>query len=427
MRSEIPARRPLAGLFGRWSFGIPHLGRLISAQGLPFMLVACVNVVMVVVLTPAERGRGAAIVSGGSLVASVGFLNLHLGVVARYRTGDRSAPRRGLLVIGGISLALLFLAGVAWVMSLSLGALEPGDIGLALAGASLTVVALYGGRLLQALEGASAYLFVAVGQAAVYSAAVVALAALGRLTPTSAALAWVAGAGAGATLGIGRMRRLLRERRSQRYCINGVVGPALNGHLATCAYQLLYRSDVILLAALATAEELGHYVVAVAVAEVIWQFAEAVALSTYAEGGVSITPAERAIRLRAHIRAYRSVALPLALFAFVGIYGVVTLLLPAYRPAAWLFLLLLPGVVGGGELRIRLGSLNADAGAGRSIRFLAVGAAVSCLLYLPAIAIFGAPGAAVATTFVYILNAAAASRQTSFRGRYNTNGSLATS
>lgn len=413
--SVRPLPAPLAGLLHRATSGIPHLGQLLSAQGFPLAMVGCVNVALVFALTPPERGRTAAIVTAGSLIASIAFLDLHLGVVARFRQGDLEAPVRGLLVIICVSVTSLLLAAVALtVPTFSLGSISANDLAIGLTGAALSVVALYSGRVLQAVQGPSAYLAVSVGQAGAYLSVVVALVALGQLGSTSAALAWVGGAGTAALLGIWGMRQLPHSPQRFRQQGSGLVRSSMSGHSAACAYQLLYRSDLLILAVLGSATDVGQYALAVAVAEVIWQVAEAVALSTYAEGARSLGQADRAARLVAHVRAYRRIAVPLAMLALAGLAVIVTVLLPAYRPSIPLLLVLLPGVLAGGELRIRLGSLNADAGAGRAIRALAILAALSCLVYIPSIAAFGAVGAAAATTAVYALNGVAARRRTSF-------------
>lgn len=406
-----PGRPFLRTLLQRVVSGIPQLGKLLSAQGLPFALIAVVNVVMVSALSPAERGRAAAVVTAGTLVASVGFLNLQLGVVARYRQGALAAPARGLCVLGLVSGLLMALALVTLTVparSFTVGVLGPTDLAIGLTGASLALLGLYAARVLQGLEQAGAYLRIATAQAVAYGLCIVGLAATGGLTARTAAVSWAGGAGVAAVVGCWYLAPLLRAGGWPRPRQPGVLAPALSGHVAACAYQLLYRADLLLLATFASATEVGRYALAVAAAELVWQVAEALALSVYAQGPAALDAVGSTTRLDAHLRAYRRIAGPLALLSLLGLTGAVLVLLPAYRESVWLLLILLPGVLAGGELRIRLGSLNADSTATHRVRLLAGLAAGSCLVYLPAISAWHAAGAAAASTTVYGLNALAA-------------------
>ena len=410
------ARMPfLNGALRRAVPGIPQLGKLLSAQGLPFGLIAVVNVVMVLVLSPAERGRAAAVVTAGTLIASVGFLNLQLGVVAGYRRGEVSSPARGLCIMGLISALLVLMSSAALTSPSAVAALglgQPIDVVICLTGASLALVSLYAARVLQGLGRAGAYLYTTAGQAVAYAVCIFGLAATKELTGRTAALSWAVAGGVAALIGVALLTPLLRT--GGRPWVRGasVIRQSLSGHLAACAYQLLYRADLLLLASFATSGDVGQYALAVAAAEVVWRVAEALALSVYAQGPAEPGAPNHGKRLEQHLRAYRKIAAPLSALSVLGLGGSVAFFVPDYQESVCLLLILLPGVVAGGELRIRLGALNADSTASHRVRVLAGLAAVSCLAYVPAIAWWHAAGAAGASTAVYTLNALAARRLT---------------
>jgi O-antigen/teichoic acid export membrane protein len=178
----------------------------------------------------------------------------------------------------------------------------------------------------------------------------------------------------------------------------------LLAHVGTVGIQLLYRADVVVLGLFATAPEVGVYSIAVAVAGLIWVVAEAFGLAAFARAG-----GESAAALLARDRKLVRVNALLSLGAavVVGLLAVALLdrVLPAYAASVPLLLVLLPGVVAQGPARVAFASLlrRGDTRLPMWIGLVSLGLS---LAYVPCAARWQATGVAVASTVVYLVQAA---------------------
>ena len=183
-----------------------------------------------------------------------------------------------------------------------------------------------------------------------------------------------------------------------------VLRTSLVAHAGTVGIQLLYRADVVVLGLFAAAVEVGVYSIAVAVAGLIWVVAEAFGLAAFARGG---TESNEALQARDRRLVRLNAVLSLGAAVVIGVLAVTLLdrLLPAYAASVPLLLVLLPGVVAQGPARVAFASLVRRANS-RVPMWIGLVSLVLSLVYIPCAARWQATGVAVASTVVYLLQAA---------------------
>ena len=201
----------------------------------------------------------------------------------------------------------------------------------------------------------------------------------------------------------GRAKRPAETDQLRRAIRFGVKGYAAN------ALQFLnYRVNVFILAGVATAADVGHYAVAIAVTSVMWLmpaalsnvlFPRIAALSARSgeEGVATRSMVEtKSLRHTVVIVAVSSVVLALALVLLVvPVYG------PDFRPAIVLGLILLPGVALIGVAGVLSATIVGRGRPGYSLITALITTPLTIVLYVLLIPPFGAIGAALASTVSY--------------------------
>jgi O-antigen/teichoic acid export membrane protein len=167
-------------------------------------------------------------------------------------------------------------------------------------------------------------------------------------------------------------------------------------HVGMCAHMLMFRLDQVLLARLAGAGALGVYALAVAALE----FAQAGAVVA-AQRILATHSTEGSLDPRPMIKA----TVPIGVLAVIGL-ALLGLVLPDYRHAWLLGLILLPGAVAIAVDKTWSANLLKRRGerATTAVALVALAAAVGC--YSVLIPGLGAVGAAIASSFVYAVQAA---------------------
>jgi O-antigen/teichoic acid export membrane protein len=185
---------------------------------------------------------------------------------------------------------------------------------------------------------------------------------------------------------------------------SSLLKTSLSAHLGTSGIQLLYRMDMVVLALFVSRSELGIYSIAVPIASITWVVSEAISLAAFSTFRPEESPEDRMHRLVALLR----------LNLVVGAAGSVCVLavswvgldryLPHYHDAFRLIAILLPGVVVQGGARILYSQIT-SVGASRAAVTIGLASFALCLLYFPFCARWGATGAALASSLIYILQA----------------------
>jgi hypothetical protein len=167
-------------------------------------------------------------------------------------------------------------------------------------------------------------------------------------------------------------------------------------HVGVCAQLLTFRLDQVLLARYAGAAPLGVYALAVSALE----FAQAGAVVTAQRILADRSPRKGADRVGPVLRA----ALPVAVLAVLGL-AALGVLVPGYRPAWPLGLLLLPGCMAVAVGKIWSANVLKQRGERATTVVALQTLAVAVPGYLMMIPFAGAAGAAVVSSVVYALHA----------------------
>ncbi|HXC78506.1 MAG TPA: oligosaccharide flippase family protein [Candidatus Acidoferrum sp.] len=234
------------------------------------------------------------------------------------------------------------------------------------------------------------------------------LALAGRLDPTLALSAWLAGATLGVIVGFSVASRHVRLRFGlDRNVLRQLLGFGLKGYIANLLMFFNYRLDSLIVNALLGVASVGIYSIAVAMAEVIWNMAGA--LSTVMFPHVSSLDRKQANRLTPVVsRNVWFLTLVAVVFAAMVGHWVIehvfgTKMLGAAKP----LLLLLPGILTLSGAKVLSSYLS---GIGRPIysTYIASGSVIlTVVLDLVFIPRNGIAGAAAVSSVVYTLTAIA--------------------
>ena len=336
---------------------------------------------------------------------------MHVGAVLAIRARDAVAFRRVALV----TLGVMFVCAVGAVAVL-VG--QPSGMGLytgptmvqILVGLALTVALLFLTRTVQGMGDASSYRHLMLLHAGLYFAGTVfCLVVLGRRSPLSVTIPWLAATAITSLMGVVSLRRVLRR---VRWLPTGAgvtaVAASIAAHSGSVTQQLAYKADLFILGWFVSAAAVGLYTLATSIAEVVWVVPEVLALSVFADETVrGAVGWEEMTRRRVRQALMCSAVAVVAVLAGGAI--VLFYIVPGYRGSFVLLALLLPGVLAGAAARVVLAALTA-----RDERSLLRRAAVANLaiagLYLPAITLAGVTGAAIASTLIYLLQLVVAHR-----------------
>lgn len=353
-------------------------------------------------LGPAGRGDLAFITATGSLLAVVGFGSLHIGVTKAHSAGAADALHRG-LILGTRAAGGVLLVGL--VATLVLRAVDPtsvriGALALAAVGGALSTLSLVVLRIRQGVGDARQFRTAWAIQSGVYAAAGIPVAVV---TGSAAAVAvcWMTGIALSTAYGLRGYERP-PAGPPQPTSTRRIIGDSLSSHVGFMGNQVLFRADVVILGLVVPSAALGIYSVAAPLAEMTWVVAEASSLAAFSNVAM-----RRGDGGTAHL-----VKLNLAVGVVGGllILGLAALLLPRvlpeYTAAVGLIALLLPGVVAQGCSRVAFSALvgRDDRRPAVLLGLLSVGLSIA---YLPGALIWGITGAAVTSSVIYVIQAAA--------------------
>jgi len=398
--------------------GIPHLGSLLWAQGLPLVAQGFLSLFTAAVLGPAGKGDAALAVTVASLGGAGLFMSMHVGLVGSYRRGGHRAIVRVLTLTAAVSLLPLLVGlatGVARLgpnASVRQVALFIGFAVIVLEAPFLVIL-----RTAQGLGDAAAYRGAIFIRVAVYTAAVLLL-AMSHLTAVKVVEAYASGDLAGIVYASLALRRIVTGKRPEILArgvnqwrprlLRDLTMPSLQAHFATLSQQASYRTDIVLLGFLAPAAVLGQYAFATSIAEVLWIVSEAISLSVFSTVARCTSEGDQTGARRIFRRAVIvQLSVGVVGWAVVAVGSVLLLHVAfrAYQPALPLILILLPGVAVGGLARI-ISSAAIAAGRTVMVRACAVISLILVPIYIPLIIVDAAVGAAVASSIIYILSVA---------------------
>lgn len=356
-------------------------------------------------LGPAGRGELAFVTSTSTVAGGILFASLHVGTTHAQTTGTaglRRGTRLSATIIGaGVLLGLL--VALLLPTTAQVGPVGRGGFVAIVVGTGLVAVNLFVLRSVQGLGQHRAFRNAWAIQSLLYLVLGLPAAVVTRsVAPVVGA--WFVALAAATLYGSRTYAALVRSGPSAPADPRSVLRASLLAHVGTVGIQLLYRADVVVLGFFAAAAEVGVYSIAVAVAGLIWVVAEAFGLAAFARTG-----GESAEALLARDRRLVRVNALLSLLAAVviGLLAVVLLdrVLPAYAASVPLLLVLLPGVVAQGPSRVAFASLlrRPDPRVPMWIGLVSLGLS---LVYIPCAARWQATGVAVASTVVYVVQAA---------------------
>lgn len=354
-------------------------------------------------LGPSGRGELAFITSTCTVAGAILFASLHVGTTAAQTSGTaglRAGTRLASSIIGTV-VAVAMVA--ALLLPDGLGGLgRTGHVAL-VAGSGLVAVNLYVLRSVQGLGQHRAFRNAWAIQSLAYLVLGLPAAIVTRQAGSVVAC-WLVALVLSTAYAIRTYASLVRQGPSRPADRRAVLRTSLLAHVGLVGNQLLYRADVVVLGLLAASREVGIYSVAIAVAGLIWIVAEAFSLAAFSRGET-----DAGTDLHARDRRLLVVNLGLSVGAAVLIaLASVTVLgrvLPEYADAVPLILVLLPGVVAQGPARVAFSSLLRRADT-RPPMWVGLVSLTLAVIYVPCAARWGAMGVAVASTVVYLVQAA---------------------
>ena len=376
---------------------------LLMAQLFPLLSSVITTFVTAAVLGVAERGTLSLIVSAAGLIGAIAFLSIQVGVVRSYRTGDLSSPRRGGLLVSGIAL-VVFVSGsivALTVPSLRVGQFTAPMLFLVSCGGALVTWNLGVLRIRQGLGQSTLYRNAWLIQSVVYPVLGIPVAILTRSAYATVLCWFVALVSSTIFVLCHRAPHEPGAQSTYRTPLSRIVGDSAAAHTGVVGQQLMHSADVVVLGFFASATAVGLYSVAVPIAGLIWVVSEALSLLAFDVSGRS-TADQAARNLGRLARLNLLFGIAAAVVIAIASFTLLPLILPAYRDAAPLVLLLLPGVVIQGYARIALSSMMAHSRR-RTLVVIGVVSASLSLLYIPAVIMFGAVGAAAGSTVIYAL------------------------
>jgi O-antigen/teichoic acid export membrane protein len=318
-----------------------------------------------------------------------------------YRASQRVALATG--IAGGALgvLARLVVPAAFDGLSLATTAVAAGALPFALSWLYTTYVAL-------ARDRYEAYVLPPAAQSTL---ALMLVALLGALDGVAGAVAGFALAHAITAIGVAvamrrRLPRTPAAAGSERGQLRRAIRFGVKGYAANALQMVNYRLDLFILAAVASAADVGHYAIAVAVTTVMWLLPTALSDVLFPRiAALSARPEGEEVRAFVEAKSFRHTVLIVAATSLVLALALLLLVVPVYGPrfraAVDLGLILLPGVA----LIGLTGTLSATfVGRGHPGYSLAVTAIVTPLtiaLYIVFIPALHASGAALASSISY--------------------------
>jgi O-antigen/teichoic acid export membrane protein len=357
-------------------------------------------------LGPELRGVLTYLMTGALLCGALAYGSLHVPVVENLRSGDRSAFRHGVRLVGGLS-AGLSVTGLVLVL-----AGGPGDTastvtttGWALVGGALVVVQLFAGRVLQGLARNRRYQTTVVVQSLLYLLGAGATLLTTR-SPLLVFAAWSVSVVTGVAVAAFHLRRHFREAGPWIWSGSPwgrFLRSATANNIGSIGQMVMLRADVLVVALVLGPAQAGVYGLALSLTELSLIVPEVFALSVFAgrarlDRDQWVSRLHRTFRLNAALSLAAAVAILLA--ALLLVLGP----LSAYDGLVTLVLIVLPGAIVAGYSRVALSALQA-LGSSSSVWVFGVLALALAAGYVPATVLGGALGTALMSSVAYAVTA----------------------
>lgn len=377
---------------------------LLVAQAIPLGASLLTTLATAQFLGVDGRGQLALVVGTATLLASILFASIHIGV-GRGQLRSYSQPRvidaaftfSAIVLFGGlVALIAVWAALPEW----SIGAFSHELLLFTAVGTAIQTMSLVVLRSVQVLDGSRLYRNAVVWQSVLFAAVGISV-AFATGSARYVLLVWITSSIlciVGTTIAAKITPARISRSSWRRFRL--AVSSSLPAHFASLGQQLMLRSDIVLLGVLASTADVGLYSVAAPLAGLVWIVAEAASMHVTQRGFGMSMRGRYALWLRS-LRYYFLAAAPTAVLIAASSYAALAVLLPAYAAAWPLVLLLLPGTVIHGVARITVAAI-ATTEAAVVQRIIGVTSAALALAYVPAIVIAGATGAATASTIVYV-------------------------
>jgi O-antigen/teichoic acid export membrane protein len=363
-------------------------------------------------LGPAGRGELAAALLWPALLAL--FADMGLGFSFSYSAAKLSSRFDDLwtlaltcgILIGIVAIMVGFLI-MPWV-SVSWSAPARAALKIALISVPFTLVSGFLTYLMLGAKLIAEFNIVRVFVSAVYLAVVLALSGLSRPDIRLYAGGYVTVQVLSCLL----CYFLICRRRHPRFHLTTDLLPELFSYglktqLASVAAQTNLRLDQAVLSLVFSAQQLGYYVVAVAIAGILGPFFNALAIIVLPQATHSPDPAAGAALTARHIKVAVLLSLPVLLLCIVLLPSVLPALMGVgYRPAVLPAQILLGASLFQGLNGVLGNSLRGLGQPSRPAYAEGIGMVITCILLYALLPVMGLAGAAVTSLFAYMAVAA---------------------
>jgi O-antigen/teichoic acid export membrane protein len=358
-------------------------------------------------LGPTGRGTIAFIVVTALVAAKVGGLGVGEATTVFVA---RRPELRGALLANAVAFMLggaLLTAAITCAGLVALGDRRPagvGEVELAILAGAIVVSALgdAGYVFLLGCNRLRPVAFITSTASWIYPLVLVVLWSTVGLTVVLAALAWTAAESIRALAFLSRSTRGLALRRIDPRLLAEAVRFGSRAWVGSLSRFLNFRADQILMGFLASEAALGIYAVAVNASEVLLYLPSVTATALLPVAA----RADAALRTQQALRAFRSVAVVIAVVGLAGALVGPTLLPlvfgPAFEASVTPFLWLLPGAFGFAAIAVFSNALVAGSSPGLSSVGPVVALCVGLALDLLLIPRYGASGAAAAASAAFL-------------------------
>lgn len=389
----------------------------LAAQILGLGLAFLTSIVLARYLGPTNNGRYAILVTVVTLIQLVAGMGYPAAITyfGARRDVDSAGERLGKLASTSLVLALMSSTVVLVVFALvarsdrfggflERESLSPLVVWIAVASVVPYLVFQFMRQVLRSRRRISAFNGVTVLQVGATCALIWGALAAAGSNLTLAVAGYLAAALLAAGVAVGLVSRLAGLRLwFDRRLARKMTAFSLRSYAGTIFQFLSYKLDLLILTAIAGATEAGYYVVAVALAERLWDPTNAVRVGL--QPHVTAASRERAIQVTARFcRALVVVVLTAAVALLALGRPLVELLFgSAYEPAVVALLLLIPGAAVFSSAKLLTALLAARGHPQIPSAIAGLGVAVNVPLNLALIPRWGIAGCAAASSITYAL------------------------
>lgn len=319
----------------------------VGARILNVVLGGLTGVVIARVLAPEGRGAYAVVVTTATLAVAIGHLSVEQAHLAMWKVTEQrralAANAIALAAVVGTAAALIAYGVVHLLGPTRVPIYSNLGLALALAGAPIAILVLYLNNLVALSARVDRLNRGLVLSATAQTAALLGLAAVGRLTVTAVVAVWLASTALPLLLTV----PVLRPRFSDASAavLKAEVTRGLRYHVGGALLFLLFRVDVFIVNAYRTQADVGLYALAVTIAELVYLLSDSIGQAVTARQASG----DRADSLAVTTLAFRVTVVGSGLLVIL-LALVAPIILPlvygeAFRGSVPAFLLLLPGVL----------------------------------------------------------------------------------